>query len=75
MGVKRGTEEETENYQSKPTANQMIEGTGGKEGNCLLNEATHAMNEEEHLVKVEEMKKGYTGQAIPAFQLFEEDKT
>jgi hypothetical protein len=31
------------------------------------------MNEEEHLVKVEEMKKGYTGQAIPPFQLFAED--
>lgn len=32
------------------------------------------MNEEEHLVKVEEMMKGeYTVQAIPTFQLFAED--
>lgn len=70
MGVKRGTGEETENYQSQP---DDIEGTGGKEGNCRLNEAPHAMNEEEHLVKVEEMKGGYTGQAIPPVQLFAED--
>lgn len=31
------------------------------------------MNEEEHLVKVEEMKGEYTVQAIPTFQLFAED--